>query len=130
MTKSLAIAVHKQQLSSAQFVAELLFSWRHLLAGTADLGSYQRADVDRLAGVFRADFLRLPVFRFMNLDPVHTYKSSRRFFRWGQLLCSNCSKQNDCSLLTTKAKTLPAFGQYCSNAAKFLHRAGEQVPAA
>ena len=129
MTQRLATNTERQQLSFAQFLAELLFDWRRLLACIADISSYQRTDVDRVAGVLRADFVHLPVFRFMDLDPVRTYTASRPFFRWAQQLCSNCSKQNNCSLLTASAKTLPVFEQYCSNADRFHRRVAEQTSA-
>src|SRR5579864_6159145 len=120
MTQQISISLKKQQLSPFQFASELLLGWRQLLASVDDLGACSSIDIDRVAGALRADFVRLPILRFLNLDPVNTYKTQRGFFRWAQLLCNTCSKQSDCSLLAATAETMPAMEQYCSKASQIL----------
>jgi len=128
MKQPVADVAQQPQLSPLQFVLELLFGWRHLFAPVDGLGGCRSADVDRMAGAFRADFLRLPVLRFLNLDPAQTYTAHREFFRWAQLFCSKCAHQEDCSLLAARAKALPVFEQYCANAATFRRKMAEQMP--
>jgi hypothetical protein len=61
-----------KQLHLFEFLAELLRAWRQVLASGAELGQYRSADVDDVIGTLRADFVYLPIFRFLGLDPIQT----------------------------------------------------------
>ena len=111
-----------KQLSMLQFFAELLRNWRQCLASGEDLRSYHSSDIDVVAARLREDFVRLPVLRFLKLDPICTYTNNPQFFRWAQMLCTTCKKRNDCSFMATNAKVMPAFDSYCSNAPLFHQR--------
>jgi len=104
------------RLHIGQFFLELMNGWRHSLARGEDLGRYRSRDIDQVAGMLRADFVRLPVLRFLGLDPIRAYTRNSDFFRWAQAFCGKCQKQNDCSLLAADFKPMPVFDKYCANA--------------
>jgi hypothetical protein len=113
-----------KQLPIFQFLAELLRNWRQCLAFGDDSKSYQSSDIDIIAARLREDFVRLPVLRFLKLDPICTYTNNPLLFRWAQMLCTTCQKQNDCSLMAANAQAMPAFDNYCSNASLVHQRVG------
>ena len=119
----------RRELSTIHFLIELARNWRQCLAQTAESGQYRPNDIDLIAARLREDFVRLPIFRFLQLDPVCIYRSNPHFFRWSQILCSSCKKQNECSLMATSARRMPAFEKYCANAS-FVHRHLSNSPVA
>lgn len=106
-----------KQLPILLFFAELLRNWRQCLAFGDGSQSYGLRDIDVIAARLREDFVRLPAFRFLKLDPICTFTTKPQFFRWAQMLCTACKKRNECSLLAANAHAMPSFNSYCSNAA-------------
>ena len=107
-----------KQLPVIEFVAELLRTWRQMLAPEADIGHYRSADVDCVIATLRADFVHLPILRFLGLDPIQSFTEQPELFRWAQAFCMRCKKQDECSLMSTNAVVMPPFEEYCSNASR------------
>ena len=106
-----------KQLPTCQFIMELVHGWRECLASGDQFGHYQTSELDSIAAALRADFLRLPILRFLKLDPVDIYKNNTAFFRWAKSFCSKCQKAGECSLLAAREKEMPSFDDYCAKAA-------------
>ena len=111
-----------KQLRLFEFLAELLRAWRQVLASGAELGQYRSAHVDHVIATLRADFVYLPIFRFLGLDPIQTRSREPELFHWLQALCVRCKDQAECPATIATAPGMPSFKAYCSNIATIHQR--------